>query len=279
MYLYEENNMAIEPEKMNGSTLMLPESTSWRNSSNVLCNYMKKSEYLDMILQNKAIIPRYNMEEIGYLGIDGLSTICFPMTCFCDIPFSAVSSHMSKYGSYGIGFDKKAVLEKNRIQPIHYMSCYSTIVEDFRTAFNQYNQTEKTPETPEVLLDYLTTTLMYMKPIWGKEPNSEGNYVDYVYQDECEWRYVPTKLPEEYSLILPQRDTTKAAMNEYSAGLRKHPESWFHFEWEDVRYIIVPDDSAVKQVIQTIKTLSLSSIDCDMLISKIEISKRFSSDR
>ena len=68
-------------------------------------------------------------------------------------------------------------------------------------------------------------------------------------------------------------------MIEYSMGLRNHSESWFHFEWDDVRYIIVPDDSAVKQVIQTIRELKLSSFVRDMMISKIEISKRFSSDR
>ena len=128
-----------------------------------------------MILQNKAIAPRYKLEDIGYLGIEGREKICFPMTCFCDIPFSTVSTHMSRYGSYGIGFDKTAVIEKNRVQPILYMSAFSTLVEDYGTAFKKYYQKEKTEETPEELLDFMTTTLMYMKPIWGKEANQEGN--------------------------------------------------------------------------------------------------------
>lgn len=97
-------------------TPRLPESAVWHIGSNVLCNYMKKSEYLDMILKNKAIIPRYNIEKTDYLGIEELLNVCFPMICFCDIPFSSVNTHMSRYGSYGIGFDKKAVIEKNRIQ-------------------------------------------------------------------------------------------------------------------------------------------------------------------
>ena len=265
--------------KLSTTVPSLPKSTVWHIGSNVLCNYMKKPEYLDMILRNKAIIPRYNMEPVGYLGIDNLETICFPMTCFCDIPFSHVSIHMSKYGNYGIGFDKTAVLEKNQIQPIHYMSKFSTLVEDFRTAFSLYYQSEKNTDTPEVLLDYLTTSLLYMKPIWGQEPDSNGDLKDYVYQDESEWRFVPNVLPDKYYLILPQKDTTEKAKNEYSNGLTKHPESWFHFEWEDVRYIIVPDDMAVKQVINTIKTLQLPTSNRDMLISRIEISRRFSSDR
>mgnify|MGYP000396973394 CR=1 FL=1 len=60
----------------------------WNLSSNVLCNYMKEQSYLDLILKNRAIIPRYVIEPVKYLAIDGLDQICFPMTCFCDIPFS-----------------------------------------------------------------------------------------------------------------------------------------------------------------------------------------------
>ena len=75
----------------------------WNLSSNVLCNYMKEQSYLDLILKNRAIIPRYVIEPVKYLAIDGLDQICFPMTCFCDIPFSKVSVHMSRYGEYGIG--------------------------------------------------------------------------------------------------------------------------------------------------------------------------------
>ena len=80
---------------------------------------MKEPAFLDKILINRAIIPRYVMEPLEYLDIKELSLICFPMTCFCDIPFSKVSTHMSRYGEYGIGLDKEAVLKNYGIQPIH----------------------------------------------------------------------------------------------------------------------------------------------------------------
>lgn len=99
----------------------------WNISSNVLCNYMKEQEYLDLILQNRAIIPRYVIEPIAYLGLGNFKNICFPMTCFCDIPFSKVSSHMSRYGGYGIGLDKETVLNKYRIQPIQYINTKSPL--------------------------------------------------------------------------------------------------------------------------------------------------------
>ena len=46
----------------------------WKNSANVLCNYMKEPEYLELILRNQAIIPRYVIEPLEYLKI-GLSEI------------------------------------------------------------------------------------------------------------------------------------------------------------------------------------------------------------
>ena len=91
----------------------------WNNSSNVLCNYMKEPAFLDKILINRAIIPRYVMEPLEYLDIKELSLICFPMTCFCDIPFSKVSNHMSRYVEYGICLYKEAVLKNYVIQIIH----------------------------------------------------------------------------------------------------------------------------------------------------------------
>ena len=113
----------------------------WNMSSNILCNYMKKQEYLDMIITNQAIIPRYVIENLDYLKIDGINKICFPMTCFCDIPFSKVSTHMhgrdgfQGYGDYGIAFDKKSLITKNKIQPITYINDNSPLLDDFREAF------------------------------------------------------------------------------------------------------------------------------------------------
>lgn len=250
----------------------------WKISSNVLCNYMKKQEYLDMVLKNQAIIPRYVMEPIEYLNLGDLKKICFPMTCFCDIPFSKVGTHMSRYGEYGIGLDKVAVQERYRIQPIHYMSDNSPLTDDFRSAFLNFYGTEKrVEESVEVLLNYLLSTLVYMKPIWGQEKNKKGELERYIYQDECEWRYIPSdNFPDELGpFILPQHETTDNARDAFSAALAKHTECWLSFEWKDVRYLMVPDDAALKKTISTIESLSLSEDERHILISKIEISGRF----
>lgn len=249
----------------------------WKNSSNVLCNYMKEQEYLDLILQNSAIIPRYVEEPLDYLNLKNIRKICFPMTCFCDIPFSKVATHMSHYGEYGIALDKNAVLKKYRVQPIHYINGNSPLADDFREAFAVSVRAEFDGEAA-VLASYLSSTLMYMKPIWGLEEDMNENMREYVYQDECEWRYIPSDhFPSELHLILRQSETTEKGKNTYSDVLKRHSECWLKFDWTEVRYIIVPDEAAVSHTISVIKTLdNIEDSEKDMLISKLEISRRFS---
>lgn len=258
-------------------TPKISNSLHWHISSNVLCNYMKEQEYLDLILQNRAIIPRYVIEPIGYLGLSNFKNICFPMTCFCDIPFSKVASHMSRYGEYGIGLDKETVLNKYRIQPIQYINSKSPLADDFKQAFLSYYEFDQEIDSlHKVLSDYLISTLVYMKPVWGYETDSNGDLKNYIYQDECEWRYIPSdRFPKDLELILPQEMTNNHAKEIFSKVLRNHKECWLQFEWEDVRYIMVPDEEAVRKTIATIDSLSVLDEEKHMLMTKIEISSRF----
>lgn len=248
----------------------------WNNSSNVLCNYMREQSFLNQILQNGAIIPRYVMEPLDYLNLKGLKQICFPMTCFCDIPFSKVSTHMSNYGSYGIGLDKEALVKKYRVQPIHYINDNSPLADDFREAFD-ISLSEHFTGKASIIVNYLASSLMYMKPISHLKDSSNGEMENYVYQDECEWRFIPSdNFPKELHLILKQGETSEKAREKYSEVLKNHPECWLKFDWSDVLYLMVPDEQAVKNTIAMIRSLEVDETVKDILISKIEISKRFS---
>ncbi len=246
----------------------------WHNSSNVLCNYMREQRFLDMILMNRAIIPRYVIEPLDYLDLKPFPKICFPMTCFCDIPFSKVLTHMSNYGSYGVALDKESAYKKYHVQPIQYISEYSPLVKDFKAAFltsisNHFEGDAK------VLTDYLASALLYMKPIRGDKINDQNIKVQYIYQDECEWRFIPTdNFPKELHLILKPSETTEKGKEKYSDALKNHQECWLKFEWNELLYIIVPDESAAKHTIETIKSLAISEDEKETLIAKIEIIRR-----
>lgn len=61
----------------------------YAQSANTLVHFMKKFKYLEEILEKKALIPRYCIEDLQYLNIGGGSfTEAFVLQkCFCDIPF------------------------------------------------------------------------------------------------------------------------------------------------------------------------------------------------
>ena len=46
-------------------TAEIPVKLKWSNSANILCNYMRELEYLEIVLKNKAIIPRYVIGPLG----------------------------------------------------------------------------------------------------------------------------------------------------------------------------------------------------------------------
>ena len=97
--------------------------------------------------------------------------------------FSKVSSHMSRYGGYGIGLDKETVLNKYRIQPIQYINNKSPLADDFKQAFLTYLESEREIDgLHKVLSDYLISALVYMKPVWGYETDNNGNLKNYIYQ-------------------------------------------------------------------------------------------------
>ena len=82
--------------------------------------------------------------------------------------------------------------------------------------------------------------------------------------------------PKELHLILLPQETSEKGKNEYSKTLANHKECWLCFEWSEVRYIMVPDESAAKRTIDTILSLNIGEDEKYLLISKMEISKKFS---
>lgn len=135
----------------------------YAQSANTLFHFMGKSEYLKSILTNRAIIPRYCMENIEYLDIRR-GEVCFKevailQKCFCDIPFHKLTdnfelngvgevykslgedeklalkksnTHPDYYGKFAIAFSKSWG-EKNKLQPVHYLNENSLYTLEFST--------------------------------------------------------------------------------------------------------------------------------------------------
>ena len=118
--------------------------------SNSLFHFTPKEEYLLDILEN-GFWPRYCFEDIEWLipkdlknelekqeednfletltkelVKSNISSIAYPMSCFCDIPLSKITAHTDFYGSFGLGMTKEWGIRK-RLNPIFYLSDNSII--------------------------------------------------------------------------------------------------------------------------------------------------------
>ena len=87
-----------------------------------------------------------------------------------------------------------------------------------------------------------------------------------------------SKLSGHLNITLAESGATEKAKNYYSQALLDHKETWLNFDWEDIRYIIVPDEASLKRIIEQIKELPLGDTQRYLLISRIEVSMRFSED-
>ncbi len=244
-----------------------------KQSANVLFNFMRKLDYLKMIIKNLAIIPRYYEETIQHLEIEGLNKISFPMTCFCDINLQRLLPHVEFYGFYGIGLDKKWGIAQG-LQPIRYINKNSKLRSDFSHVFsNSLNKISEDTNELDEYNNYLLTDLLFTKPLNGEMYlYSEKKYVLRNFHDEMEWRYIPDmSKQDDLPLVIPQNHLNPKANSTYSEGIRKRNQFWLKFEYEYIKYLIVKDENDRDNLIRFIfeELEFVDSMNKSILISKI----------
>ncbi len=274
--------MLDEDDIMNKDSITFPKNSTESiigfssTSANVLCKYMTKPEYLHEILRDMAIKPRYVPEIIDYFREDSLQSVSIPMICFCDIPLVKVRSHSQYYGEYGIALDKKKCMTKN-VQPITYINVNSRYYEDFSSVISLLMNSDDQPEDKwRALSDFVLTQILYSKPVYG-ETIKDGEKIQRLFKDECEWRYIP-KLPDDMELVLINKKNTNEGRDLYNKALssNSNKSTWLSFVPDDISFLIVPDENAAIELIEYISK-ELSFYDEKIrhrLISKIEVSSK-----
>lgn len=244
----------------------------YKQSANSLFNFMRQLDYLKMILENKAFIPRYYEEDIRYLKLkNNIKYIAFPMTCFCDIKINSISLHSRTYGEFGIGLSKLKWKNFNKIQPILYLNKKSSIKVSYTKAFNQTFEAVKNGDLDKyryisaLTLDYL----YYIKPTDGYM-TILGTRKRKNFHDEKEWRYVPTIDNGDIKELLYQdKPFNQEGLNIFSDILRTKEKYWLTFEYTDIKYLIVTFENQKKELIEFI----YDKLDCDESIKRELLSK------
>lgn len=281
----------------------------YAQSANTIFNFMKKSSYLKEILQKKAIIPRYCKENFEYLNIHN-EDIFFPeafvlQKCFCDIPLHKLTesfnlnpvgenyqrlstnekkkiknnyTHTDFYGEYGIAFSKKWA-EKNDLQPIHYLNEQSQYTKNFAEMIGNVMDAA---DISDLYVDDILDRLCFIKPLRGimkrKNEKETGDKIEIEFQknfhDEKEWRYVPSK--EVTKTVNIERVIANSYLLEENIDINQklntlqYEKIWLHYDYKDIRYIIVPDASARIEIINTIIDIPREKFnsETDIMIQK-----------
>lgn len=300
----------------------------YAQSANSIFHFMKKEQYLKDILTKKAIVPRYCVENIRYLGIhnEGIDyeEVAVLQKCFCDIPFhklmenfslcgegrgfdllseedktkaSTNNTHPDFYGKYGIAFSKSWA-ENQGLQPIHYLNEKSYHTHDFTQMFEKVLKEEK---IEDAFVDDILNRLSFIKPlrgmmtraVWTKEKKEVFVNFGKNFHDEKEWRYVPsmdklTLIGIERVIANPNIVKNENLIEEINKSIytEQCKNLWLQYEYNDIRYIIVPDSQARINTINIIRTISESGfckpeqadLEKQILISKILVLEEIRKD-
>ncbi|MGT2884374.1 abortive phage resistance protein AbiGI [Streptococcus ferus] len=267
-------------------------------TANALFNFMKEYSFLENILLNMSISPRYYPEDISYLKLKynskDLTEWYIPMTCFCDIPLHQISYHAEGnplspedkgYGKFSIAFHKNFGIKKG-IQPIHYLNEESINVEELTNAMNlllsqDIEGSSKGSKINDILTNFIFEYIRIIKPYYGqmKRRDKDGNIqeINKNFQDEHEWRYIPKLEPSELPLMLIDDEDILAekANNFYTDSIPFTTKGVLSFDVDDVRYIFVDTVQNRNKLIKFIrgkrKERRLSPEEKDILISKVMV--------
>lgn len=263
--------------------------------SNSLFHFTPKEEYLLDILEN-GFWPRYCSEDIEWLIPkdlknelekqeednlcisfikdlikNNISSIAYPMSCFCDIPLSKITAHTDFYGGFGLGMTKEWGIRKG-LNPIFYLSDNSIIpnlIQSFLLKTVPIDlwksiQSEKTNQNTIIQL------MKFLKPLSGKM-KVNGEEVTKNFDEECEWRYAPASYENnsfQNFLLYFLANNNEELQNQ---NLITKKDASLKFEPSDIKYIFVPEDSNIPTIINKINTIFTDCPDDErlLLLSKV----------
>jgi hypothetical protein len=241
-------------------------------SPSTLFHFTNKEGLFGLLADNFKI--KYCLEQISHN--EQPVEIAIPMVSFCDIKISEISEHISKYGQYGIGLDKKWAVEKG-LNPVIYMNSSSSFCNDTINVIRKINQIDSIPPMDRYRLSNI---MRYTKIYEGELTRQSETIPNYRFADEREWRYVPEMKENatfKHWLLKNEYDTAekKRAANEKLSRER------LYFNPNNIMYLIVKDESEIIELIQhirSVKGINFTMHEVDRLTTRILTCERILND-
>ena len=232
--------------------------------SDNLYHFDKGPDRIVSALTRRGLTLNYVVEDLSFLGVEQIGKVAFPMICFCDIvpEKNRLKPHMDQYGSYGIGLSKNWG-RKNGVQPVHYILPTSPYARDFSqaiiAAFSAIDSLDTEPAN--TLCDFLVTNLAFAKPLWGS-----NNGTNYCFEDECEWRFIPSDIATGMPRFLPE--PKDEMLDNYRRTLWMPSTYLLSFSYGDVSDIFVPEGEA-SSLLKAINELDATQEEKRVLKTKV----------
>lgn len=274
------------------------ETNTSKITANALFNFMQEYSFLEKILLNMSIFPRYYPEDISYLKLKykskDLTEWYIPMTCFCDIPLHQISYHAEGnpsspedrgYGKFSIAFHKSFGIKKG-IQPIHYLNQESINAVELTNTMNlllseDFEGVSEASKVNDIITNFIFEYIRIIKPYYGQmKRKGKDNQIQIIkknFQDEHEWRYIPKLESNELPLMLiEEKDILAEEVNKfYTDSIPLTTKGVLSFNVDDIRYIFVDTNQNRNKLIKFIrekrKGKRLTRQEKDILISKIMV--------
>lgn len=217
-------------------------------SSNTLWHQTKYYNLWNIIKERRLNVL-YSLEKLKSTSPIAFN-YAFPMISLSDIPFSELSSHLNKYGSFSIGL-KKDWIVKNKFTPVCYYSNRSPLLRDIIERIEFYKKKNNLSVDEERDFKIFLYHLAHSKNYEGYLKTKDKEYQNYRFSDEREWRYVPEidMLPDTNRFAIHENIYIKEKDSYNSELLNMGIE----FDLDDIRYIIVEREdqiSVFKELIQ-----------------------------
>lgn len=245
-------------------------------SSNSIVHFTNSKKALRGILENNFKIYYCN-EEICFKKLKTFK-IAVPMVSFCDITLSQVKMHMDKYGNYGIGLTKEWA-ERKKLNPVLYLAKNSFLANSYIDLVEEhFKDPKKQLSIPKLCNDSkkLIDSIRYMKNYENTLIRGNKIYKNYRFYDEREWRYV-LDFNQHPDFFYPwntenfDKDKANRSIESYKLT----------FEPNDIKYIIIKDDSEINEFIHILKSAKgrkFSLDDVEKLTTRIITSKQIRED-
>lgn len=197
------------------------------------------------------------------------------------------NNHPGFYGTYGIAFSKKWCEEKN-LQPVQYLNCDSMYTKDFGRLVDSMIHRKNLPNR---YVGDIVQRLALIKPLRGnmkRYANYDGENVEIEveknFHDEQEWRFIPDlkqltalnkKGPYRVDPVIANPNLMQLQLGPGERYLdnqssliqnQQYEKLWLRFNYDDIRYIIVPDSEARINIVNFIMSLPAENFDSSKLV-------------